>query len=66
MPLTDEDRTKLAEMAHRDLKKAKTNKAVREVWEDEDYGYLVLGHKILGRLLIGKTVEEALARRGDK
>lgn len=33
---------------------------------NEDYGYLVLGHKILGRLLIGKTVEEALARRGDK
>ena len=66
MPLTDKDRTKLTERAYDALKKAKTKKEVRAVFEHEDYGYLVVGFKLLSRLLTGKTVEEALARRGDK
>lgn len=66
MALTDKQRTKAAESAHDALKKAKTKKDVVAVWEHESYGYLVLGHKILARLLIGKTVEEATQRRGGE
>lgn len=57
---------KVVEKAHDALKKAKTKKDVVAVWEHENYGYLILGHKMLARLLIGKTVEEALRRRGGE
>ena len=66
MALTDKERTKLVMKAHADIAGAKTAKDIRKVFEHKGYGYLVLGHKILGRLLIGKSVEEATARRGKK
>ncbi len=66
MALTDKERTKLANKAWSAMQAAKTRKEVRKVFENSEYGYLVLGLKVLGRLVVGKTVEEATARRGKK
>lgn len=43
------------------LKKAKTKEDVAKIWADN---YLSIGHKILGRLLIGQEVEDALRMNG--
>ena len=66
MAITDKERFRLVEYASTALDKAKTKKEVRKVFEHEKYGYLVLGHKILGRLRIGQSIEEATAKRGKK
>lgn len=66
MALTDKERLTLTEKAEKALDAAKNKKQQREVFLNEEFGYLVLGFKVLGRLLIGKTAEEATARRGDK
>lgn len=63
MALTDKEKTKLANDAHTALSRAKTKKEVMEVWSAH---YLTLGHKILGRLLIGQTVEQALRLAKEK
>ena len=66
MALTDKERTKLATRAYDALKAAKTKKEVRKVFENTEYGYGVLGLKILGRMIVGKSVEQATAKRGKK
>lgn len=66
MALTDKERTKLATKAHDALKAAKSKKEVRKVFENSEYGYGVLGLKILGRMIVGKSVEQATAKRGKK
>ena len=66
MALTDKERMKLIVKAHAAMKDAKKKSAVKDVFMDEEYGYFTLGLKVLGRLLIGKTAEEAGARRGKK
>lgn len=66
MPLTGKERTALIQKVEKAIKEAKNKAQLREAFTDKEYGYLVLGYKVLGRLLIGKTVEEAGARRGDK
>ena len=66
MALSDKERTKLATKAHDALQAAKTKKEVRKVFENTEYGYGVLGLKILGRMVVGKSVEQATAKRGKK
>jgi len=66
MALTEKERTALIEKAEKAMKAAKNKAQVYEVFTNEEFGYLVLGHKVLGRLVVGKTAEEASARRGDK
>ena len=64
--LEQEERLELAQLAEAALTKAKNKKELREVFTDKKYGYLVIGFRVLGRLMIGKTAEEATARRGEK
>ena len=64
--LTQDEKLTLAKKAHKAMNAAKNKKGWLEVWNHKDYGYLVLGHKVLGRLLVGKTPEEAIAGRGGK
>ena len=56
----------LAKKADKAMEQAKNKKELREVFTDDEYGYLVLGHRVLGRLMVGKTPEEATAGRGGK
>jgi len=57
---TDREREQLVDDAHAELKKAKTATDVRNVW---DAYYLKIGHRILGRLLIGQDAASAMRRR---
>lgn len=60
-PADDEqDRDAHITDAYSELKKAKTADGVRKVWEDH---YLVIGHRVLGRLLLGQDVESATRTR---
>ncbi len=64
--LNDKERLELAQQAEKAMEKAKNKKQLREVFTDENHGYLVIGFRVLGRLMVGKTAEEATARRGKK
>lgn len=57
---TQEDRGTLIKAASVGLKKAKTADDVREVWKAS---YLTIGHRILGRLLLGQDVKSATRTR---
>jgi len=59
-PPSNTDRAVLVIGAHSALKKAKTAEDVRAVWKDH---YLLIGHRILGRLLLGQDAESAIHRR---
>ncbi len=45
--------------AERELRDAQTAEDVRRVWKKY---YLIVGHRKLGRLLLGRTAEQLLAR----
>ena len=45
--------------AERELRDAKTAEDVRGIWKKY---YLTVGHRKLGRLLLGRSAEELLAR----
>ncbi len=62
--LTQDEKLGLAKKAHKAMNAAKNKKGLRDVFTDDEYGYLVLGHRVLGRLMVGKTAEEAVAGRG--
>lgn len=46
--------------AHTALGKTKTVEQLREVWKEH---YLIIGHRILGRLLLGQDVVSATRRK---
>jgi hypothetical protein len=50
-------------LAHRGLEKAKTALDVQAIWKEH---YLIIGHRVLGRLLLGQDVESATRRRSTK
>ncbi len=58
--MTNEEFEALATQAETDLAAAKTKEDVSEVWKKY---YLTLGHKAMGRLLVGKTAAELAERR---
>ncbi len=49
--------------AEADLKKAETAEDVRRIWRKH---YLTVGHRKLGRLLLGRTAAELMARSESK
>lgn len=49
--------------AERDIREAKTADDVRRIWR-QYFG--TLGHRALGRLLVGRSADELLARRGAR
>ncbi len=49
--------------AERELRDAKTAEDVRQSWRKH---FSVLGHRTLGRLLLGRTAAELLSRRADR
>lgn len=59
--MTGEEYETLATEAETALSEAKTKEEVASVWQKF---YLSLGHKALGRMLLGKTAAELAERRG--
>lgn len=57
------DYEKALKDAERDLSRAQTADEVRSVWKRY---YLVVGHRTLGRLLMGRSAAELAARRQAK
>jgi hypothetical protein len=49
--------------AEQELKQAKTADEIREAWR-KHFG--ALGHRTLGRLLLGRTANELLTRREER
>ena len=62
MTSPDEYESALRE-AHRELGGAATAEDVRRIWR-KHFG--VLGHRALGRLLLGRSADELLARRSGR
>ncbi len=61
--LSDDERVEVANTAMAAFVKATTRKQVADVWQQF---YLVLGHRVLGRLLLGQDVDKALRRKASK
>ncbi|MGD0115431.1 MAG: hypothetical protein ABSC13_05440 [Dehalococcoidia bacterium] len=55
----NEDYEQAAQSAARELQQAQTADDVRKIWKKY---YLVLGHRSLGRLLLGRPAAELVAR----
>lgn len=51
-----------AREAERELSQAATAGDVRRIWEKH---YLILGHRALGRLLLGRGAAQLIERRAD-
>ena len=60
MTMPPEEAEALVRQARQELDGAKTADDVRKVWHKY---YLRVGHRNLGRLLIGRSAEEIIARR---
>jgi hypothetical protein len=56
-PMNIDEKVSLARRAAAAFAKAKTAEDLRTAWNEH---YLKLGHRVLGRLLLGKSVEFAL------
>jgi hypothetical protein len=60
MTMPAEETEALLRQAEQELDGAKTADQVRQIWRKY---YLQVGHRNLGRLLIGRSVDEIIARR---
>ena len=56
MALTYDEKVHLAKKIRKTLQEGK-GKEMRECWKDN---FLILGHKVLGRLVIGQAPDEAV------
>ncbi len=56
------DREATISKAYVALSKVKTVEQLREVWKEH---YLIVGHRILGRLLLGQDVASAMRRKKE-
>jgi hypothetical protein len=61
--MTTEEYEAALKAAERELSQATTSEDVRRVWR-RHFG--VLGHRTLGRLLLGRSAEELLTRRAER
>lgn len=61
--MTTEDYETALRAAEQDLKQAQTAEDVRRAWSKH---FAVLGHRTLGRLLLGRPASELLARRESR
>jgi hypothetical protein len=55
-----EEQAEALHAAEKELKAAQSADDIRAVWRKH---YLTVGHRKLGRLLLGRTAEQAQARR---
>jgi len=60
MTMPVEETEALLRQAEQELDGAKTADQIRQIWRKY---YLQAGHRNLGRLLIGRSVDEIIARR---
>jgi hypothetical protein len=60
---TNAEYEEAARSAAKELEQAQTADDVRKVWKKY---YLTLGHRSLGRLLLGRPVAELVARRESR
>jgi hypothetical protein len=60
MPDDNEEQVEALHVAEKEMKAAQTADDVRAIWRKY---YLTIGHRKLGRLLIGRTAEQILAGR---
>jgi hypothetical protein len=60
MTMPVEETEALLRQAEQELDGAKTADQIRQIWRKY---YLQVGHRNLGRLLIGRSVDEIIARR---
>jgi len=60
MTMPAEEAEALLMQAEQELDGAKTADQIRQIWRKY---YLQVGHRNLGRLLIGRSVDEIVARR---
>ena len=63
MTTPSEDTEGLLRQAEKELDGAKTADEIRQVWRKY---YLQVGHRNLGRLLIGRAADEIIARRRSR
>ncbi len=63
MTMPVEETEALLKQAEKDLDGAKTADDIRQAWRKY---YLQVGHRNLGRLLIGRSVDEIVARRRSR
>lgn len=61
--MTDEEYEVALRAAEEGFKKAKTKEEIAAVWQKH---YLTIGHKALGRMLVGKTADDLLERRYER
>jgi hypothetical protein len=63
MTMASEEAEALLKDAESELDAAKTADEIRQAWRKY---YLKVGHRNLGRLLIGRSADEIIARRRSK
>jgi len=63
MTTPSEDTEGLLRQAEKELDGAKTADEIRQIWRKY---YLQVGHRNLGRLLIGRAADEIIARRRSR
>jgi hypothetical protein len=63
MTMPVEETEALLKKAEQELDGAKTADQVRQIWRKY---YLQVGHRSLGRLLLGRSAEEIVARRRSR
>ena len=63
MTMPAEEAEALLKQAEQELDGAKTADQIRQIWRKY---YLQVGHRNLGRLLIGRSVDEIIARRRSR
>ncbi len=63
MTMADDEAEAQLTDAERELDAAKTADEIRQVWRKY---YLKVGHRNLGRLLIGRSADEIIARRRSR
>ena len=63
MTMPAEEAEALLKQAEKELDGAKTADDIRKIWRKY---YLQVGHRSLGRLLLGRSAEEIVARRRSR
>jgi hypothetical protein len=63
MTMPVEETEALLKQAEKELDGAKTADEIRQIWRKY---YLQIGHRSLGRLLLGRSAEEIVARRRSR
>jgi hypothetical protein len=63
MTMSVEETEALLKKAEQELDGAKTADQIRQIWRKY---YLQVGHRSLGRLLLGRSAEEIVARRRSR